>query len=214
MYSRFQTAPRRGTTRTRPGMGGMSDIDLLTELNQRMMDSVSAGINQLVATVMPTEQRRRQPKMEDCGCGCGCEKDRCYCNCCIGDVDLVVYAHAGERRIVTITLENSRRRAREIKLSLSNWTTRSGKATGVSGQLFTPAEFTLEPCQEENVVIAINAISPNNESDNRLPDVDECEVIFADLRVEGCDIRPIRIAVALLPRECDAYQVECGCGCC
>ena len=49
---------------------------------------------------------------------------------------------------------------------------------------------------------------------DRLPDVDECTVLYADLRVEGCGIRPIRIALALLPRDCYAYEAECDCGCC
>jgi hypothetical protein len=39
-------------------------------------------------------------------------------------------------------------------------------------------------------------------------------VFSADLRVEGCDTRPIRIALALLPRDCNAYEIDCGCGCC
>jgi hypothetical protein len=47
-----------------------------------------------------------------------------------------------------------------------------------------------------------------------LPDVNDCLVAVGDLRVDGCDIRPVRIAVAILPRDCSAYQIECGCCCC
>jgi len=47
-----------------------------------------------------------------------------------------------------------------------------------------------------------------------MPDVDRCEVSYADLRVTGCDLRPIRIAVAVLPRDCDAYVADCCCACC
>jgi hypothetical protein len=52
---------------------------------------------------------------------------------------------------------------------------------------------------------------PNRE---RLPDVDNCTVFYADLRVKGCDIRPVRIALAVMPRDCDAYRINCQCGCC
>ncbi len=46
-------------------------------------------------------------------------------------------------------------------------------------------------------------------------DVDDCLVAVADLRVEGCDIRcPIGIGVVLLPRDCDTFDLTCGCGCC
>jgi hypothetical protein len=45
-------------------------------------------------------------------------------------------------------------------------------------------------------------------------DVDNCIVYYADLRVEGCEIRPVRIAVALLPRDCGDYRITCSCQCC
>ena len=47
-----------------------------------------------------------------------------------------------------------------------------------------------------------------------LPDVDRCIVAYADLRVKGCDLRSIRIAVAVLPRTCEPFVVDCGCSCC
>ena len=45
-------------------------------------------------------------------------------------------------------------------------------------------------------------------------DLDQCLVVYADLRLKGCAIRRIRIAVAVLPRECGAYKGDCGCECC
>ena len=221
MQTQFQTAPRRGISST-------PNVDLMAEMNRRMAASVADGVNQLMsafiaplaAAAAPARtapgRTSHKPHMHDCGCGCDCEKDMCHCECCIGDVDLVVYGRVGERRIITITIENSRRREKEIKLELSNWTTRSGKPTDISAQILTPTQFKLAPCAEHSVAIVVNAV-PNDISssdDNRIPDVDECEVVFADLRVEGCDIRPIRIALALLPRDCDTYDVECGCSCC
>jgi hypothetical protein len=50
--------------------------------------------------------------------------------------------------------------------------------------------------------------------DRKIPDVDRCIVAYADLRVKGCDLRSIRIAVAVLPRTCEPFVVDCGCACC
>jgi len=49
---------------------------------------------------------------------------------------------------------------------------------------------------------------------NNLRDIDDCRVFYADLRVEGCEMRPVRIALALLPRDCAGFRVNCGCNCC
>jgi hypothetical protein len=147
---------------------------------------------------------------DDCGCGscgkhdCGCrscEKDDCHCRCCI----------------VPIVIENNRRREREVTLELSSFTSKGGRDTNVVGEIAGPAEFTLAACEEREVVIGIGfGEGRDNEQSgrDRLPDVDDCEVAYADLRVAGCDIRPIRIAVAVLPRDCHAYRADCGCGCC
>jgi hypothetical protein len=45
-------------------------------------------------------------------------------------------------------------------------------------------------------------------------DVDQCTVLYADLTIEGCDTRPVRIALAILPRTCGAYELTCRSGCC
>ena len=47
-----------------------------------------------------------------------------------------------------------------------------------------------------------------------IPDVDRCLVSYADLRIKGCDLRSVRVAVAILPRDCEAFTVDCGCSCC
>lgn len=44
-------------------------------------------------------------------------------------------------------------------------------------------------------------------------DVDGCATAYADVRFEGC-ARPQRVAVVVLPAECDAVDVGCDCGCC
>ncbi len=37
-------------------------------------------------------------------------------------------------------------------------------------------------------------------------DVDDCEVGYVTIRVGGCLVRPIVVAIAVLPRDCDAYH--------
>ena len=44
--------------------------------------------------------------------------------------------------------------------------------------------------------------------------VDSCTVGYATIRAEGCLTRPIVIAIAVLPDDCDASKHGCGCGCC
>jgi hypothetical protein len=146
--------------------------------------------------------------------------DPCHCRCCIVDADLVVYARVGEQRVVSLSVENRWRRERKIKMELSAFSSHSGKPSAVTGLLLPPApEFTLAPCGQQAVILVINAVPAGTRFDNekdrqKLPDVDDCEVSYADLRVEGCGMRPLRIAVALLPRDCGDYRIICDCGCC
>jgi hypothetical protein len=192
----------------------------------------------------------------DCGCDegdCGCREDDCHCTCCITDADVIIHARLGETRVVALTIENPRKRERQVRLELSNWTTRSGSPANVTGRVVPPAEFTLGPCSERDVIVVVDAglgrdvpqgDQPNREPagaaagaanreqpvvgytamaaaaptsdlpDRRVPDVEHCEVFYADLRIEGCDQRPVRLALVLLPRDCEAHPVDCGCGCC
>lgn len=164
-----------------------------------------------------------------------CKHDDCACRCCIVNADLVVRARLGERRVLPIAIDNDRRREREVRLELSEFTSRGGARGRVTGRIVPPAEFTLAGCESRDVVIVIDAGGGDDDDkprpqtsgkekgeekgdeereERRPPDVDECEVFYADLRIVGCDNRPLRIAVALLPRDCHSYPVHCGCGCC
>jgi hypothetical protein len=169
------------------------------------------------------ECRRR--KGWDCGgreCRhCGCEP--CECFCCIGDVDLVVYARVGERRVIPIMVENERRRERSVTVELSNWRTRGGGASLVETTGAEPKTFILPPCSEREITIGVEIREPESagtpspegqRGDRGKPDVDECVVAYADLTLVGCDHRCIRIAIAILPRCCEPFRIGCGCGCC
>jgi hypothetical protein len=157
-----------------------------------------------------------------------CGSDPCECYCCIGDVDLAVYTRVGEQRVIQLVIENERHREKEVSLEFSEWTTRGGKKAPVETAFLEPKKFTLPPCAEQSVTLVVK-ISGADETEAkelreaeevesskrvRIPDVDDCLVATADLRLVGCDHRPLRIAVAILPRDCDPYRVTCDCNCC
>jgi len=174
--------------------------------------------------------RGHQQHHHDCGChehhhhDCGCHRcgpDPCQCLCCIGDVDFAIYSRVGEQRVLPIVIENERRRETQVTAELSAWTTRGGKAVPVETVGLEPKVFTLPACgvQKVTLVVKVNgdpAIAGAAEANqpNRATDVDDCLVATADLRLTGCDCRPLRIAVAILPRDCDPCEVSCGCSCC
>jgi hypothetical protein len=179
--------------------------------------------------VVPGRDRWHHPR--GCRCRecvereCGrCGPEPCECICCIGDVDLVVYTRVGEQRVIPIVVENERRREKSISVELSPWRTRGGGATPVDTVSVEPKSFTLPPCGEREVVVVARVRAPeaaastqavNVPEGQREPrDVDACLVVTADLALVGCDHRPIRIAIAILPRDCDSFRIPCGCACC
>ena len=218
------TLPRRAAPRL-----DLNQIDLNRMAREAMQPWADAfetwrtGVADLV---------RPAPARHGCECPC-CKSDPCACRCCIADCDLLVEARVGERRIIPVTIENHWRRERPIELELSTWT-KITDDIAVRGELLSDAAFTLAPCGVAHVVIGVtvgrgdgaapvdpkgNPIrggGPNEPEGGQrvLPDLDHCGVAYADLRIKGCDLRAIRIAVAVLPRDCDAYVVDCACGCC
>lgn len=166
-------------------------------------------------TIRPPVRRRRRASHERRCRGCGHEP--CECFCCIGDVDLVVYARAGERRVVPVELENSRRREKEVEVELNEWRTPGGHVAPVETVHLEPTKLTLPPCGQGSftLVVETGGAEDANASNRKVGgDVDRCLVATADLRLVGCDHRPLRIAVAILPRNCDPFRTTCGCACC
>jgi len=175
-----------------------------------------SGTSDLLERSSPTKTKRTTTTTKcDCGCqGCSkCDRDPCECRCCVNDSDLVLETRLGERRIVTLVIENHWRRERRIELELSSWTTSLAGVT-VNAAILSPVDFTLPPCGEEQVILSVAVEAAGEREERRLPDVHQCAVSYADLRIKGCDLRSIRLAVAVLPRDCDAYKVDCACGCC
>jgi hypothetical protein len=151
-----------------------------------------------------------------------CEpQEDCHCTCCIRDADSVEYTHCGETRIIPFTFENDTRRERNVKLELSSFATSSGREVDWKTSLL-PTEFQLPPCGEKTVLLTVvvdcGMLAGNKGTQKRAaersPSVDECKVLYATIRAEGCFIRPLVVAVAVLPNDCGAHRARCQCECC
>jgi len=160
----------------------------------------------------------------DCDCGCRGDSD-CHCECCVCDADVLVHARCNETRRIPVTFENDTRRERPVKLTLEKFVTAGGRDLGWNAQL-SQTEFTLRPCDEHTVTVTVQVKcdtlgggtqppgSTDNPDANKLRTLDRCEVAYATLRADGCLVRPVVLAVAVLPDDCDAYRRPCSCGCC
>ena len=134
---------------------------------------------------------------------------------CSGDDDLEVRAGLEEDEIVLKPCED-----RVVRLLIS---TRGGNADGSSST--RDAKNADDPAvPAESADATAKAAKPTRaagrkpvdvavDTRRRTTDVDSCVSAYADIRFEGC-ARPQRVAVVVLPAECDAVDVGCDCGCC
>jgi hypothetical protein len=178
---------------------------------QPMMDALN--------NIVPAFDSQSRFKHDDCCCHehhCHHEPD-CSCQCCIRCADLVEYARCGEVRQIPVTFENESRRERNVKLVLGAFATESGQESGWPAQV-SETEFKLPPCGAKTVLLSVTIdcarIGVPRPGEERPTSVDSCKVLYATLRAEGCTIRPIVIAIAVLPEHCGAHHTGCSCGCC
>lgn len=177
-----------------------------------MYDTWMQAVNTTWAPFFPEQNRSQGKNLHRCQ---DCEHDDCSCRCCVGDADLLVHARVGERRIVPLVIENDSRRERQIELELSDWTNHNGQENiEISGGLVSPGKVTLAACSEQKVILTVQISEMKDNDRTDIGDVMGCQVYYADLRVKGCDIRPIRIALAVLSRDCAPLTIECHCNCC
>jgi hypothetical protein len=167
--------------------------------------------------------RREWHEGHDCRChdggerGCRCQED-CGCSCCIRCADTVEYARCGETRRIPITFDNDSRRERAVKLELAPFLGESGHPLNWHATL-SETEFNLRPCGEKTVLLTVTIDcgkrdGKNDPNLNEPATVDACKVGYATVRAEGCLVRPIVVAVAVLPDHCGAHRIGCLCGCC
>ena len=162
------------------------------------------------------------------GSGCGChEEEDCSCNCCIQCADIVQYAYCGETRKIPVTFDNDSRRERQINVQIGEFATDGGQPLAWKASL-SESQFTLNPCSRKTIFIAVNIDcgqgNPNARKDAARADaaagragvatVDSCRVGYARVSADGCLIRPVIVAVAVLPDHCGARKIGCLCGCC
>jgi hypothetical protein len=171
----------------------------------------------------------------------GCCQD--VCDCCVPEADVVVMARAGEVRVVPFRLHNPWRRERQVTLEVGPWHVCDGDGLDVRARL-EETELTLGPCEDRIVRLLVSprakADDPKGQDGPppkpsraaakeakdaaqeqwtaaRLPhdggDVESCASAYADVRFEGC-AKPQRVAVVVLPAECEPVDVGCDCGCC
>lgn len=166
--------------------------------------------------------------------------DDCHCECCVCDTDVLVHGRCGEVRRIPITFENPSRREKPVKLELGEFVSAGGADHKWPAKL-SETEFTLRPCDEHTVYLTMQIRCPRADEASAdddakkkrgkaavaatsaeavigrlegLGSVDRCEVGYATIRAEGCLTRPIVVAVAVLPDDCDSYRYLCGCTCC
>jgi hypothetical protein len=187
---------------------------------QNVYQNLASPMQSYLDTVQAWSRGSRHHKE----CGCGCHEERhhhrdCHCSCCIKCADVVEYSRCGETRQIPLTLDNDTRRDRDVTLQLSGFATASGKELGWLAVLSETA-FKLGPCAEKTVLLRVEVDcskfdGTTTPAGNRTGgSVSECKVAYATIRAEGCTIRPIVIAVAVLPDDCGAHRTGCQCGCC
>jgi hypothetical protein len=177
------------------------------------------------ATAATSSYSRRKPHgrcHEQHESNCDCDDDcECECSCHIRCADAVEYARCGELRLIPITFENDTRRDREVALTLGVFATSSGQELGWQTSL-SDTKFTLPACGRKTVTLTVPVQCGNTDPAGNTGttgigtggQVDSCKVAYATLRAEGCRVRPLVIAVAVLPNHCESHHADCGCGCC
>ena len=176
---------------------------------------------------------------QDCGChdhAHGCCPDAC--DCCVPEADVVVRVRAGEMRVVPFRLHNPWRREREVTLEVGPWHICGGEGVEVRARL-EETNLVLKPCEDRVVRLLVTATGTTHDGEQggdekatpanapraadreeqarvvtrRGGDVESCVSAYADVRFEAC-ARPQRVAVLVLPVDCDPVEVGCDCGCC
>lgn len=156
--------------------------------------------------------------------GCRCQQEDCGCKCCVRCADTVQYAYCGETRKIPVTFDNDSRRERQVSLQISDFASDAGRPVGWRTSL-SEEGFTLGPCSRKTILITV-AIDCNQDKTGRTKAaaaeaarnqavIESCQVAYARLSADGCLIRPLIVAVAVLPDHCGARTIDCLCdGCC
>jgi hypothetical protein len=196
--------------------------NLYNTIPSMMAQPSTAAGTQTAPTYSGRKQYGHSHEHHDCDCDHDCDDDcGCECSCHVRCADTVEYARCGEVRRIPITFENDTRRDRDVALTLGTFATSSGKEVGWQTSL-SDTKFTLPACGHKTVILTVPVqCGSTDPAGNTAPtdvstssQVDSCKVAYATLRAEGCRVRPLVIAVAVVPDHCGAHHADCGCGCC
>jgi hypothetical protein len=182
-----------------------------------MLDPWMAAWTNATTLAMPTIQNptvQKDSHRDHSGCTCSGREHECQshrCGCKASDADLVLVARVGERRVVPLVLHNEWRRERPITIGVSAFRPCDPCSEDVEISVTTEphGEITLAPCSR-TVVDVIVALPEGKREQTQLT---RCTTVYGDISTDGC-ARPVRLAVVVLPRDCDAHEIDCcGCGC-
>jgi hypothetical protein len=134
---------------------------------------------------------------------------------CSGDGDLEIRAVLEDDKLVLKPCED-----RIVRLLIStrgasddgSSSTRDSKDANDPAVPAQPADAAVKPAKPAGAA-GRTPVDVVVGTTRRTTDVDSCVSAYADVRFEGC-ARPQRVAVVVLPAECDAVDIGCDCGCC
>ena len=133
---------------------------------------------------------------------------------CSGDGDLEIRAILEEDKIVLKPCED-----RVVRLLISTRGANDDGSSSTRDKDPNDPAVPVEPVDEAGKTAKPTRTTGRKPVDvvvdtrRRTTDVGSCVSAYADVRFEGC-ARPQRVAVVVLPAECDPVDVGCDCGCC
>jgi hypothetical protein len=180
----------------------------------------------------------------DHDCGCGHRDDcRCDC-CIVDADYIVYARCFERRVVPIQIENDTRKVREDVELEVSDVRSSGGRVLPWKVAARPGSPLTLAPCSTTEIDLIVDIRCGDDTDDDGKPatprkataqkataaraqeeaaatrgtlelqDVDDCEVGYVTVRVGGCLIRPIVVAIAVLPRDCDAYHAGCSCSCC
>ena len=171
----------------------------------------------------------------DCGCECCISRDAdvvVYSRC--GEL----------RRIPIEIDNDTRRARDDVTVEVSDVRSAGGRSLPWVVELDRQGPLTLDACSTTTIELVVGVICEETQKPQPAPDeserprasskkppaatamttqgavgrvtgdVDRCEVGYVTVRVEGCLLRPIVVAIAAVPKHCGAARASCSCSCC
>jgi hypothetical protein len=148
-------------------------------------------------------------------------RGRCECNGCGADADVLITARPGERRVIPIEVRNPTHRDVTVTVDPGPWTSCDGNQVGVQSIVRPAAEVTIAGCSSHEFLLVVETggvsqdpTTPGDVKDNYLQGAPLrcCATLTSDIRINGCGTT-LRVAINVLPLDCDPVEVTC-CGCC